>query len=266
VRLLTFNIRLGVESSLQALAAAIVATGADLVGLQELGRRWVMGPPGDQLATLARLTGLPHTAWGEALRLLPPPALATPEATGLPAASLGFLTREGPRVRAASPEGSGFGVGLLSRWPLVGAPRITRLRREDDEQRVLLAADVEAPGGVLAVAVTHLSVCSRDRALQARQLAAQVAHGTAPFALLGDLNDKPDSEVLGTLKGAGLIDGAASCPEPVVAATFPARAPRHRLDYVLVSEHLTPLRACVPASVASDHRPLWVELSCRLWR
>lgn len=259
MRLLTYNIRLAIESDLSAVAATIHAAEPDVVGLQELGRDWVMGAAGDQLAALAGATGLQHAAWGEALHLPAAPAVAEVDRSGLPEATLAFLTRPGPRVRAPAEGGSGFGVGLLSRWPLSGQ-RTIGLHRGHDERRVLLVATVLTPRGPLSVAVTHLSVDARDRARQAEEVGAQLAALAPPVVLLGDLNDSPGSPTLSTLAASGLLDAASVCPAPARAPTFPARLALQRLDYVLVSGGLHPLDGAVGSSRASDHRPLWIEV------
>ena len=43
--------------------------------------------------------------------------------------------------------------------------------------------------------------------------------------------------------------------------TYPADVPRKRIDYVLVSLHFRVLSSLVPATEASDHRPVIVDLS-----
>jgi endonuclease/exonuclease/phosphatase family metal-dependent hydrolase len=42
--------------------------------------------------------------------------------------------------------------------------------------------------------------------------------------------------------------------------TFPATEPLRRIDYVLASPHFRTQNASVPAVLASDHRPVVVEL------
>jgi endonuclease/exonuclease/phosphatase family metal-dependent hydrolase len=45
--------------------------------------------------------------------------------------------------------------------------------------------------------------------------------------------------------------------------TFPATAPLHRIDYVLCSPDLTPVRATVVTLVASDHLAVLAEIAER---
>ncbi|MCB9546997.1 MAG: endonuclease/exonuclease/phosphatase family protein [Myxococcales bacterium] len=218
----TYNIRVGVESSLDALAAAVRAHGApDLIALQEVGVRWQMGERVDQPATLAAAVGLDYHAFAGAL-----------------------LDGNGGR----------FGVALLSRWPLDGV-QTTNLPRAEDEQRVILRARVLAPVPFVAL-VTHLSVKPAERLAQAEVLGGAVAVEAGPVVLLGDLNDVPGSPTLAAAE-AGLVDcfDAAGEGEPV---TFSVRAPQVRIDYIACGGGLAPAGPArvVRGATASDHFPL----------
>lgn len=218
----TYNIRIGIETSLADVAAATVAAGVpDLLALQEVGVRWCMGECVDQPAVLGAAVGLPHHAFAGAL----------------------LHTR-----------GGRFGVALLSRWPLE-AVQTTNLPRGVDEQRVILRARVLAPTPFVAL-VTHLSVQPEERLAQAGQLALAVAAEQDPVVVLGDLNDLPGSPVVATAC-AGLTDCFDARGEGE-AVTFSVRDPHRRIDYIACGQGLQPVG---PARVlrtvcASDHFPL----------
>ncbi|MDY0061291.1 MAG: endonuclease/exonuclease/phosphatase family protein [Myxococcota bacterium] len=256
---ITYNIRLGLESSLGAVGRLLTSLAPDLVGLQEVGAGWVMGPAGDQAAILAQGVGLPHHLFGPALRLSPTRRPWTPEDTGLPRRSLGFLATPGPLVRPVGPTPARFGVALLSRWPVTEITTFP-LPRGEDEQRVLLAARVATPAGALRVGVTHLSTSARERLRQAEAVGHLVrALSPGPWLLLGDLNDTPDSPTLRVLQEAGLRPAGEAGRE--AEPSFPARNPLQRLDYILLGGPWDGSGCCrvIPA-VASDHRPVVAEL------
>lgn len=48
--------------------------------------------------------------------------------------------------------------------------------------------------------------------------------------------------------------------------TYPASAPVKRIDYVLSSLHFRAVKASVPVTRASDHRPVVVDLVLRVGR
>jgi endonuclease/exonuclease/phosphatase family metal-dependent hydrolase len=109
------------------------------------------------------------------------------------------------------------------------------------------------------VVATHLSTDPGERPAQARLLRATVDALPGPVLLAGDLNDTPDSEAWRVLAG-GRVD-AAGTGSP---ATFPARAPRRRIDAVLVDPSVG-VRACrvvdgPDARRASDHLPVVADL------
>lgn len=226
IRLMTYNIRVGVETGPAALAAAVRACGVpDLLGLQEVGNRWRMGACIDQPAFLGTALGLPHRAFA------------------------GALTDD---------TGGQFGVALVSRWP-VETIRVLELPRDRDEQRVLLTAEVVGPIRLLA-AVTHLSVHAEEREAQARVVAATLAESALPVVLLGDLNDRPGTPTLDAFAAlADAFDATGTGPE----ITFSVKDPHRRIDYLRCSPPLFFVgasRVCREAK-ASDHFPLIGEIA-----
>ena len=85
--------------------------------------------------------------------------------------------------------------------------------------------------------------------------------GDQPTILIGDLNAEPGAAELQPLL-ARLRD--AWDPGAGPGLTFPADTPVKRIDYVLVSRHFDVHTTRVPVSVASDHRPVVVDLTLRV--
>ncbi|MCA9547439.1 MAG: endonuclease/exonuclease/phosphatase family protein [Myxococcales bacterium] len=220
---MTYNIRVGVESDLPSLAAAIRAAGVpDLIAFQEIGVGWYMGGGADQPAALAAAVGLEHHRFAGALR---------------------------------RDDGGQFGVALAARWPLTDV-EITPLPRDTDEQRVLLRAVLDTPQGPITVFCTHLSVAGPERLEQARVIHAAVQGTPGPVILLGDLNDRPQTPTLEVLR-AGLTDCFDARGEGP-SVTFSVVDPHRRIDYILCGGGLGPSGPArvIREATASDHFPL----------
>lgn len=250
LRVVTWNIRLGVESSLGRIGETLAALGPDIVALQEVGHGWVMGEPVDQAARLAELAGLPHARFV--------PALWTEPGRELRGLAQRLWPLEDAVAAGHDPDTvPRYGVALLSRFPVRRLER-TPLPRERDEPRVLGAARLETPGGPLPVFVTHLSVNAAERLRQADVVAAALRRAPGPALLLGDLNDGEDAPALRLLTRVARDVGAGAGE---AGLTFRSDAPTLRLDYVLVRGDWTVVAPARPLpETASDHRPVLAVL------
>ncbi len=230
LRVLSYNVHHGEgddgKLDLPRLAAVITASRADLVALQEVDQRTKRTGGIDQAAELARLTGH-HVAYGKAMDY----------------------------------QGGAYGQALLSRWPLEDFVVHALPNPANVEPRIAISATVRPPGlPALRFIGTHLDATRDDTARwqQALRLNELFAHDTAPTIFVGDFNARPDTRVMKALF-EHFADASAASPAP----TSPAKQPTARIDYVL----LRPAPAwrvvsskVLPEAVASDHRPLLVEL------
>ncbi|GAA4420862.1 endonuclease/exonuclease/phosphatase family protein [Actinokineospora soli] len=231
LRAVTFNIHSGIgvdaRLDLARTADAIRATRADVVGLQEVDVHWSERSGfADQAAELARALGM---------RVFFAPIYDLPGT---------------PRRR--------FGVAVLTRFPVLRAVNheITRQSTQDSAIGPMpgfAEVVVLARGRPAHLWVTHLDF-RPDPAIRARQVADMLAivpdHGA--HVLLGDLNAEPGAPELAPLwdRFTGVQPGP----------THPADAPRLRLDHIAVSG-FSVASAEVPASTASDHRPVVAVLT-----
>ncbi|RJK96880.1 endonuclease/exonuclease/phosphatase family protein [Vallicoccus soli] len=154
--------------------------------------------------------------------------------------------------------------------------RTPRLRHRL-HRRGLAAARLRLRGAEWLVASTHLGLDAGERARHAAEVAGRLAawrgDGSAAVVLAGDLNEAPGGPVWSLLAGddavvpgLGLRDARAAAPDGG-DLTFPARAPRRRIDAVLaggarvdgcgVPEHLDPDLL----ARATDHRPVLARLT-----
>jgi endonuclease/exonuclease/phosphatase family metal-dependent hydrolase len=232
MRIVTWNIRGGAgmdgRRSMARIADLLCAVDADVVCLQEAHRRTPWTCFEDQPARLADLLGM-RPIFQNNLRV----------ATG----------QYGNLVLTRLPVVSRTGWVLPNRGERSSRPALQM------ERRGLLEVVVAVPEGLLAVLTTHWSLDAGDRLASAERAAARVHEAGGRVVLTGDLNAGPVSEevtAFGEL--SGLVDAVPGGPP-----TFPADAPRTRIDYVWLSRDLRCTHARVLETLASDHRPVVVE-------
>ena len=157
--------------------------------------------------------------------------------------------------------GSGGTTIFTSLRVHVAQSRHLRLRVPALQRTRGYAVALVGPAGhqPLVVASVHLGLDAAERERHVGQILAAVASG-APVVLAGDLNEAETGQAWASLASALR---PVSPPTP----TFPASSPQSRLDVVFASPTLTvhPHReiALDPRDVvaASDHRPVWVDIS-----
>lgn len=245
MRLVSFNIRGGRDPDGRAdparLRAALAALDADVLALQEVDRGQERSGGADQLTIAADACGV-----AGARHVRSEPALHGPAG-----ASYGLAVVSRYPVRA-------WHRIELPRWP-VPVPWVVGTARSRphvccvyDEPRVAVAAVLDGSAPVRTVVTTHLSFLPGVNVVQLRALARAVRDLPGPLVVAGDLN------MLGRTPRA-VLPGWGVAPGP---PTFPAHAPRRRLDRVLVRGSGGPVPRGVAAEHAavSDHRALSAEI------
>lgn len=167
----------------------------------------------------------------------------------------------------ARPEVQGYGIALLSRWPVldwrvlrlpvlpIAVPRAARrgtgrLRWVRDEPRVAVAARVQAPHGAITVVATHLSFLPGWNAWQLHRLVRACRALPRPLLIAGDLNlPWPVPARISGLRAVGPVH------------SFPVDAPDRQIDHVLWDGPLAVTAGPVAVDTGvSDHRAVVVEL------
>jgi len=238
LRVMTYNIRFG-NNDLAGTAQAIRASSPDLVALQEVDVHWAARSGFvDQASTLAQQLGM-DMRFARIYQLTP--------------------------LRAGDPPRE-FGVAVLSKLPIryFRNHMITRLSTQDTTAGPALApgfleARVEVRGYNVRVFDTHLDYRAdpRVRRMQVAEMLEHIGESTEPTLLFGDLNAPPDAPEIQPLF-TKLRDAWPVANGP--GLTDPADVPIKRIDYVLVSKHFRVRSASVPATLASDHRPVVMDL------
>lgn len=163
--------------------------------------------------------------------------------------------------RFVEPREDGFGIAILSRWPLSDQ----RVFAPDGPSQLQLAATVRHHGREVRLFATHprspLSVWRWSAlATQLGALADRAAAAPRPCIVAGDFNATPWSAAYRVFTArSGLRDTALGRG---VQATWNARlpAPRIPIDHVFASPDVAVLHRAVGPDVGSDHFPVEVTL------
>ena len=224
-RVVSFNIQHGLRGDgarvdVALTGSATAALKPDLLALQEVDVGVPRSGLVDEAAEIAAACGLDH-------------AFAK-------AAVVGGVGTYGNAVAAR---------GALTEVEVRRLPR----RRFRSEPRSVALARARIAGVEFTVAATHLSIHREEVFEQLEASVAWLVARPAPWVYVGDLNLLPH-EVEPVVAGAGLVLADATMP------TFPASAPRIRIDHVAVGSGLHISDVSVGETPASDHRPLIVEV------
>jgi endonuclease/exonuclease/phosphatase family metal-dependent hydrolase len=216
-------------SDLEATARAIEASGAEVVGLQEVSRGWYVNGSTDMLAWFQRRLRMPY-------------------------------------ARFAGASDPIWGNAVLSRYPIV-ASLVVRLPGEGVPlRRNALRVELDPGAGRrLRVVVTHLHHLegpdgARVRLAQVPRLLDAVA-GRPATVLMGDLNAEPGSAEVALVRRAGLTDAfTAGGGGPADELTWPSDRPDRRIDYIWLSGDLAATGFVATTGTASDHRGIAVTV------
>ena len=234
---LTFNIRHGRGLDgvvdLERTARVIRASGADIIGLQEVDRHFMARSDwADQVLVLVKLLGC-HAVHAANIDRAP---------------------------RGPNSERARYGTAVLSRRPIVSWHNISLFRSEHEEQRGLLHAVVDVAGVKVHVFNTHLEAFSAtDRARQTVQVATLVGD-IAPAVIMGDFNATPDAPEIAPMLSRFTDVWAET--RTSVGSTITADAPVSRIDYVFAGAGVRPVGADLVTvhPEASDHLPVLAQL------
>lgn len=236
---MSYNIHVGVgmdkRQDLARIADVIKRSRADVVGLQEVDRGVRRTGRVDEIAELARLTGMDYAF----------------------AHNLDY-------------QGGQYGVAVLSRFPILAVDHRRFANLRERERRGFIRVEVEAGGRRLNFVTTHLDYQFADgRLFETRQLLDALRDVRGPLVVTGDFNEEPGAPAYALMLKEGFSDGwARAGVRPAGPSgdglTYPADRPKKRIDYVFyrgVGEDRgrgEEAAASVPDTLASDHRPVVV--------
>ncbi len=153
--------------------------------------------------------------------------------------------------------GGKYGNGILTKGQPLNKEAIALPGRE--EMCSLLIVEMEN----YVLCCTHLSLNEEDRQASMKLIQQQTdKYQLKPVFLAGDLNASPTSNEIRELCNNWILLSDST------QATFPSDAPRVVIDYIFLKSnskftHIVKSGEVVNEPVASDHRPLWVEVSIK---
>ena len=228
IRVMDYNVHNGFNTAgrldLEALAKVVEESGADVVGLQEVSRGWLIWGGVDMLTWLSQRLDMPYVS--------------------------------GPTGDAQ------WGNAILSRYPIVSAETFPLPPDDLLLLRGYIIAEIDAGGGTITLIDTHFTHRGRDYAVRELQASALVSawDGVPSTVIVGDMNATPDSDAMQILSGAGLINVAAEIGTLPIF-TSPADNPSRQIDYIWASPGLGFEDLEIVQTTASDHLPVVVTIA-----
>lgn len=145
--------------------------------------------------------------------------------------------------------GGKYGIGILSQEKPLHLIRIPLPGKE--EKRSLLIAEFHD----YFFCCTHFSLTPEDQVRSAKIINEQIDRFDKPVYLAGDFNSMPDAESIRILSDKWhLLSGKTF--------TFPSDKPDRCIDYIFtLQKRMKSLQVkIIPEAMASDHRPVFVEV------
>jgi endonuclease/exonuclease/phosphatase family metal-dependent hydrolase len=231
---MSYNIHVGTgmdkKLDLARIAEVIRRERPDLVGLQEVDRGVERTGRVDQIAELARLTGMEYAF----------------------APNLAY-------------QGGWYGVAVLSRFPILATEHGRYRNMREAERRGYLRVEFSAGGRAVSFVATHLDYQHDDnRLFETRQLLDAISRVNTPLIVAGDFNEEP-AGASHRLMLSRFADAWSAGVAQTEGLTYPADKPRKRIDYIFHAppESTRARRAWVVESQASDHRALVAEIELK---
>lgn len=150
--------------------------------------------------------------------------------------------------------GGYYGIGLLSRYPVIRSERVLLPYEEGTEQRSMLVAEILLPdGNTFTFICTHLEVSSSDaRVKQVGFINKYVRKMAQPIFIAGDMNARPES--IEITQGFGRWKNLTSND-----FTYSSTNPKIKIDYIFSypAEAVELVSTQVPQDTKlSDHLPV----------
>lgn len=226
LKVVSFNIRSGLSSSIEQVADVLASLNADVIAVQEVDVGVARTHRHDQAKILADRLGMQRIFAGAIKR-----------------------------------EGGDYGVAMLTRLPVAKASRINLSASMAYEPRVAIDATLCHHGREVRVITVHADVLPWAGAANAGALAKVLKDAKGRIIVAGDLNATPKDAAVRSLTGVGLKDLIGLTAE---GPTF--LGSDRRIDYVFANNPLDTvvLSARRIDTRVSDHIPVFVEFGAGL--
>jgi len=158
----------------------------------------------------------------------------------------------------------GYGLVILSRFPILEDKMILLPQEEQREQRGLQIAKIGIPdanGKIIRLANTHLGLTQTERAAQFEKIKALLPEGDEPVILAGDFNARPDNDLVIDLL---LTWKDATDPVSEKNVTLNVQRSFGRIDYIFFRAR-DPFKVLesgtIDDAITSDHKPIFAVLT-----
>ena len=259
-RVLSFNIRVGVDSSLTQVASDLYQLNAELSAFQELARHWSLGRSLDQTHYLASAQGHRNHAFMPLLQR----AWSSDPYQGGPFHFEPFKFRGGSNETSKlyQDQLGYYGIGVSASGVLKDKGAIY-LPFATDEQRgaQVFSWSYGNMSQPLIVLNTHLSVNKSERYTQVKCIVKYLKQTDAPLLILGDLNDSVQSELLHDLQLELGLSNLASEFGLENEFSYSVKNPSCRIDHILGRGLKVHDFGIAKMIRSSDHFPVWADIS-----
>ena len=224
LKLMTYNLRFGELASMQQIGEYIASENPDIVAIQECD--WA-----------TKRKRAPHQNGVKFVNEL--------------AYYSGMFGIYGKSINYA---GGYYGIGLLSKYPILSYERVLLPNDGKTEQRSMLIADIELPGGKVVTFVnTHLEVKTAQMRIEQVKFIKKYLKGRKnQLFLAGDMNATPDSKEMEMLR-----ENWTDLTNKVF--TYHTSKPEIKIDYIYSkpSKNVELVNTIVKEDVKlSDHFPV----------
>ncbi len=121
------------------------------------------------------------------------------------------------------------------------------------ETRCVLKMKIANPA--LTVLITHFGLNPDEQENAVRIILDNIENERC--ILMGDLNVKPDNEILNPIRER-MLDTAYASDDALLS--FPSDAPDRKIDFIFTSKDIKTVSVEVPNKVLSDHLPITAEI------
>jgi endonuclease/exonuclease/phosphatase family metal-dependent hydrolase len=162
-------------------------------------------------------------------------------------------------------QGGQYGVAILSRLSIQKIDHRKYENTREAERRGMIRIEIKLDNKTINFVTTHLDYQYEDgRLFETEQMLNFLEGVKGPLIVVGDFNDEPTGgayKLMLTRFRDAWIDGKGK----EAGFSYPADKPTKRIDYVFTrqSDRIRAKKSWVVDTLASDHRPLVVELEVR---
>lgn len=229
LKVMTYNIHHGISTggrlNIDEIASVIAESGTQVVGLQEVDKRFIRSLFQDQVRLLAEKLNM-YYYFGETFNIL----------------------------------GAEYGNAVLSKFPIVSASNLQL--DSAGEQRGILSAKIDVNGKQVNFVVTHLSLNKHVRNKQIQQLKSYLDLLEEEVILVGDFNATPDQEEIMFIERY-LKDAVKEIGKEEIYTFVKRDGTGVRIDYIFLSPGMAIGDVYTIESRASDHLPLLADVIIR---